>query len=247
MGKRSDAAAYNTSTENSLRPDAPFYAVGDIHGCVDLLQVLLGQIGRAADEQIVFLGDYIDRGPDSAATLKALYDLSHRRPGKVTFLLGNHEKMMCDFIDDPLGRGARWSQFGGRETLASYGIDIPMTPSSDELLEACDALEAALPSPILPWLRAMPLSWNSGNVWCVHAAMDPERAPDMQRSRTLLWGHKAFLGQRRQDDNCVVHGHTVVQNPSNRNSRIAVDTGAYMTGRLTAAYVSQESCEFIST
>ena len=249
-GWRSSASRHdqNEGIPNILRPDAPFYAVGDIHGRADLLADLLARIEANEAEKIVFLGDYVDRGPDSAATLKLLFDLQQRRPDQIVCLMGNHEKMMCDFIDDPLDRGAIWLRNGGLATLASFGItNIDAKPTADQSIEACDALEAALPTDIAAWLAGLPLSWNSGNIWCAHAAMDPEVDPGKQRSRTLLWGNRAFLNAPRQDEICVIHGHTIVDRPFNMNSRIAIDTGAYKTGRLTAAYISHAKCDFIST
>lgn len=233
---------------NILRPDAPFYAVGDIHGRVDLLADLLARIDPDQDQKIVFLGDYVDRGPDSAAALQLLFELQQRRPDQIVCLMGNHERMMCDFMDDPLDRGAIWLRNGGMATLASYGItDIGAKPTADQTIKACEALEAALPADIATWLARLPLSWNSGNVWCAHAAMDPEVDPGRQQSRTLLWGNRAFLDAPRQDEICVIHGHTIVDRPVNMNSRIAIDTGAYRTGKLTAAHISHGQCNFIST
>lgn len=246
-GQRPAASHQQPLLENVLHPDTPFYAIGDIHGRVDLLQSLLSKIDPDAQDQLVFLGDYIDRGADSAATLTMLYELYQNRPEKVVCLMGNHEKMMCDFIDDPLDRGARWLRNGGRETLASFAIDLPKSPSPEQTLAACDALETALGLPISAWLRTLPLSWNSGNIWCVHAAMNPATSPDKQKSATMLWGHRAFLERARQDGMVVMHGHTITDRPLNANSRIAVDTGAYKTGKLTAAHVTNQQCEFIYT
>ncbi len=209
---------------------------------------LLSRIDPNEDQQIVFLGDYVDRGADSAKTLRFLYEVAQRRPDQVVCLMGNHEKMMCEFIDDPLDRGARWLRNGGLATLASFGITgLAEKPTPDRAMEACDQLEAAIPKEVLDWLVDLPLSWHSGNVWCAHAAMDPDAPPQTQRSKTMLWGHPAFLKSPREDGICVVHGHTIVDQPFNANSRIAVDTGAHRTGRLTAAYIAPQTCEFIST
>jgi serine/threonine protein phosphatase 1 len=249
-GRRSTTTSksQDQSIPNVLRPDAPFFAVGDIHGRLDLVADLVAKIDPDQDQNIVFLGDYVDRGPDSAGALRFLYELAQHRPNQIVCLMGNHEKMMCEFIDDPLDRGARWLRNGGLATLTSYGIaNVGETPTADQAIEACDALEAALPAGVAAWLRSLPLSWNSGNIWCVHAAMDPELAPDGQRSNTLLWGNRAFLDAPRQDGICVIHGHTIVDRPSNMNSRIAIDTCAYKTGRLTAAYIAHGHCEFINT
>ena len=151
----------------SIAPDAPFYAVGDLHGCFDLLETLLSRIDPNHDQQIVFLGDYVDRGPDTARVLALLFELTQTRVGQVVCLKGNHEKMMCEFLDDPLGKGARWLRNGGVETLASYGISgISKNADPDQAMDACAALEKALPAGLAAWLRLLPLSWNSGNIWC---------------------------------------------------------------------------------
>lgn len=234
--------------ENLLQPDSPFFAIGDIHGRSDLLDDLLAQIDTDQNEQLVFVGDYVDRGPDSARTLSRLYEMAQRRPGQVTCLMGNHEKMMLDFIDDPLGGQANWLRNGGVTTLESFGISgVSMHADADEAMAASDALEAALPADLFVWLRALPLFWNNGNIWCVHAALDPAAPPDAQRSGTMLWGNRDFLKMPRNDGICVVHGHTRVSAPENQNSRIAIDTGAYDTGLLTAAYIAQDTCRFIQT
>lgn len=234
--------------ENVLKPDAPFYAVGDIHGRADLLDKLLSQIGPDESAPMVFLGDYIDRGPDAAAALTQLFEMQNRHPSAVICLLGNHEKMMLDFIDDPLGNGANWLKYGGTATLRSFGVaDVARQPNPDQAIALSGALEKALTPPLLHWLRRLPLSWNSGNIWCVHAAMDPAAPPDEQKSDVMLWGHRAFLRTPRHDGVSVVHGHTTVSKPSSHSSRIAVDTGACQTSRLTAAYVGTDTCRFITT
>lgn len=232
---------------NVLAPETPFFAVGDIHGRSDLLDSLLAGLGPAAQEPIIFLGDYIDRGPDSAGTLRRLFDLEAQNPEKVVCLMGNHERMMLDFIDDPIGKGARWLRFGGLDTLASYGITTKGRPTPDDALDLCYALEDAVPSALIAWLRQLPLCWNSGNMWCVHAAMDPLKPAATQQPEAMLWGHSAFLEMPRLDDACVVHAHTVVDAPTNSNSRIAIDTAAHETGRLTAAHIAAGKCSFMHT
>ena len=232
---------------NILRPAAPFYAVGDLHGRADLLETLLSKLDLSAGQKIVFLGDYIDRGDQSAKTLDRLFQMSHERPDQVTCLMGNHEKMMCDFVDDPLDRGANWLRNGGVTTLASYGItDVTAKLTPDRALDISAAFEAALPEGLLTWIRNLPLSWSSGNIWCVHAGMDPASAPQAQNAKTLLWGHRDFLEHSREDGICVVHGHTIVAEPVNMNSRISIDTGAYNSERLTAAYIAEGTCNFIT-
>ncbi|WP_168769203.1 metallophosphoesterase family protein [Yoonia maricola] len=233
---------------NVLQPDAPFFAIGDLHGRLDLMDSLLQKIDPSEDQTLVFLGDYIDRGPNAAGTLARLFALAHQRPNQVVCLMGNHEKMMLDFIDDPLGKGGGWLRNGGIATLESYGINgIADSASADDILEVCETFEGALPAGMLAWVRQLPLCWNSGNIWCVHAAMDPGTSPHAQRSKTMLWGHRDFMRADRKDDAVIIHGHTIVGKPTKHNSRIAIDTGAYQTQQLTAAHISAESCTFVST
>ena len=241
-------ATQGQENANEIKPESPFFAIGDIHGRADLLRDLLAQINPANDHKLVFLGDYVDRGPDSADTLNQLFELAKDKPEDVICLMGNHEQMLIDFIDDPLWRGSNWLRNGGSATLASFGIKgVPVRPEPDCAIEASVALERALPRGMLEWLRSLPLHWNSGNIWCVHAAMDPATPPRAQRTKTMLWGHPNFLSVPRNDGVCVVHGHTAIDDPTNMNSRIAIDTGAYRTDRLTAAHVTTGQCRFLST
>ncbi|WP_342077609.1 metallophosphoesterase [Yoonia sp. SS1-5] len=233
---------------NTIRPDTPFTAIGDIHGRADLLDDLLARLNAPSDQPLIFVGDYVDRGPESAAVLARLFEMQQAGGDQVVCLMGNHEKMLCEFVDDPLGKGARWLVNGGLDTLQSFGVSgLSRRPDPDDAMRACEALEQAMPDGMLSWLRNLPLSWQSGNVWCVHAAMDVEKDPEAQRSRTLLWGHESFLEHSRNDDICVVHGHTIVDAPFNGNSRISIDTGAYFTGNLTAAQISDGQCVFVTT
>lgn len=237
------------SIETLLKPDAPFYAVGDIHGCQGLMEKLVAQI-RTKDKgaPIVFVGDYADRGAQSAQVLETLFHMQQAMPSQVICLMGNHERMLLEFIDDPLGKGARWLINGGIETLASYGISgVKQRPDEDDALDVADQLEAAMPEGLQDWLRMLPLRWSSGNVHVVHAAMDPGTPPDAQKERHLLWGHREFLREAREDGACVVFGHVIVSNPDVRDGRIAIDTGAYKTGKLTAVRVDAEGWTFLQT
>ncbi len=236
-----------------IAPDTLFYAVGDIHGRVDLLEPLLEKIdadqavhGAGTPPPLVFLGDYVDRGDHSAQVLEKLFALARDFPDQVVCLMGNHERMMLEFLDDPAGRGTRWLRNGGLQTLASYRIGgLGERAGGEELMEACEALEQALPKGMEAWMRALPLRWQSGNICCVHAAMDPHLAPEDQARRTLLWGHPDFFTQAREDGVWAVHGHTIVANPERAGGRIAIDTGAYYSGRLTAAAISAGECRFL--
>jgi predicted MPP superfamily phosphohydrolase len=232
-----------------LAPEVPFFAVGDIHGCPDLLHRII----RAKDalamggEPVVFCGDYIDRGAGSAKVLTRLFDAQQTQPDQVICLMGNHERMMLDFIDDPAGRGAGWLRFGGLDTLASFGVSLRQQQTDAEVAVAiANALEAALPEGMLAWLRGLPLRWSSGNVHCVHAAMSPRRTAQDQREAVLLWGHPDFLKTARDDGQFVLHGHTIVPQAQLSGSRISIDTGAYRTGCLSAVRIASGHCRFFS-
>ncbi|MFG6650866.1 metallophosphoesterase family protein [Sulfitobacter sp. 1A10445] len=246
--KRSEAEA--EGAPDNFAPETPFFAVGDIHGCAGLLEDLLEKLGAVAtgEEVCVFLGDYIDRGPDGRGVLARLFDLCQSYPEKVVCLMGNHERMMLDFIDDPAGAGSEWLKFGGLETLQSFGVSADKRwLDSAGSIELANALEAALPSGMQEWLRGLPLQWSSGNMHCVHAAMSPKRHPKAQREQALLWGHPKFFSEPREDGVFVVHGHTIVENASISASRVSLDTGAYKTGRMTAARISTGGCIFLQT
>lgn len=235
-----------------LSPETPFYVIGDVHGCNDLLQNLLQKIdsdrrinGREG-APLVLVGDFIDRGKNSAAVLENLKALQEALPDQVICLMGNHEKMMLDFIDDPAERGPRWLRYGGVQTLASYGISgVNENSNLDDILEACDALESALPEGMESWLRRLPVIWQNGNICCVHAGMSPRRDPDKQETRVLLWGHRDFLTVPRNDNLWVVHGHTVVSQAVAKGGRISIDTGACKSGTLTAAIITKDHCGFL--
>ncbi|WP_425092276.1 metallophosphoesterase [Tropicimonas sp. S265A] len=219
------------------RPDRLTYAVGDIHGRLDLLEQLLELIegdraGNPAD--LVFLGDYIDRGPSSAAVLETLLSLELPDVRRVC-LMGNHERMFLDFLADPAAAGERWLLNGGRETVTSLlGADWKAPPGV-AFEQACrDAVLANLDPALLHWVAQLPLQWRSGTLGCAHAITDPRTPWDDQTEATLLWGRPRANMPARSDGLWVVHGHTVVDRPVLHNKRVGLDTGAFHTGVLSA-------------
>lgn len=247
--KPSDVTSVEPSIETEPKPQAPFYAIGDIHGCLKEMDSLMSKIeAEDINATIVFLGDYIDRGTQSAQILTRLYDLQTTTPDRMICIMGNHERMMLEFIDDPLGRGARWLVNGGIQTLQSFGIKPGKAkPDAEEAMDLADQLEEAMPKGMQSWLRDLPTQWSSGNVHCVHAAMDPTAAPDNQKERHLLWGHREFMTTPREDGECVVFGHVIVPKPDVRDGRIAIDTGAYKSGKLTAVHIDTDSWRFLQS
>lgn len=230
-----------------VAPDTPFHVIGDVHGRLDLLERLITKIesdGFAPD--LVFVGDYIDRGEDSAGVLRFVHELCQRDDLRVTCLQGNHEDMLLKFLEDPAERGARWLRYGGLQALSSFGVGgISDGSSPAAMVNARDALRDAMGPDLIDWLSGLDIRWHNGNVAVVHAAADPAVAMADQEPRTLKWGHRDFMSVPRSDDVWVVHGHTIVDQPTQEDGRIAVDTGAFATGRLTAAYIEPGNVSFL--
>jgi len=205
-------------------PSAPslIYAIGDIHGSLHKLRKLIVRCEEHADGRpmtFVFLGDYIDRGPDSSGVIGTVMDLQSRLSNLIA-LKGNHEALALDVIDgtDP---PAFWLTQGGAETLQSYGVK--------------DARE--LPQAHIDWLRSLPLRYDDGNRFFVHAGVNPHKPLDAQSERDLLWIREPFLSDERDYGRLIVHGHTPQSTgaPDLRGNRLNLDTGAVFGGPLTAA------------
>jgi calcineurin-like phosphoesterase family protein len=206
------------------------YAIGDVHGCVGKLQRLLARCERHADgrpHRLVFVGDYIDRGPDSRGVLTLLMQAQRERPGEVICLRGNHEALMLEAIGtgDPI----LWFMNGAAQTLASYGIEDP----------------SHVPSQDVDWVAALPVSFDDGLRYFVHAGVDPDRPLDQQRERDQLWIREPFLSSRRDYGRFIVHGHTPQTEgvPDLRPNRVNIDTAAVYGGLLTAAVFTDEAKE----
>lgn len=231
-------------------PEESFLAIGDLHGAYELLF----EIDQYFDElqrrwPVVFLGDYVDRGEHSREVLETLMEACSEKGPSVICLMGNHEQMLLDFLDDPVGGARRWLRHGGLQTLASFGVPLHRgdVDESRRNIELRDRLAEAMGPDMIGWLRDRPFYWRSGNVWLTHAGANPSVPVSEQSASTLLWGHREFLQQPRQDGQWVVHGHTVVDAPYIRNGRIGLDTGAYATGRLSAAAITKDDVAFFQT
>ena len=233
-------------------------AIGDVHGRADLLRALLGRIAETMGTRayrLVLLGDYVDRGPDSRGVLDTLLRLKRERPDTV-FLKGNHEQAMLDFLGAP-EEGEAWVQWGGAETLESYGVRAtePAPPGADDLkmerpaAVLAEELAGALPDEHFAFLMGLDLTHRAGRHLFVHAGLNPERALDDQRERDLLWIREAFSrhGKGAFGDLVVVHGHTPTAKPENKSWRVNVDTGAVWSGRLTAVILDGDKRRFVAT
>jgi serine/threonine protein phosphatase 1 len=225
------------------------YAVGDVHGCNDLLIRLVENILEDAARSgqtpvIVFLGDYIDRGEGACQTIELLTEIAGWPEAQSVFLMGNHEQMLLRFLREPES-GKKWLRFGGLQTLMSYGIGsaADMRGAGSAAQVAQDLAKAL--GPHLGFIEGLRLSYRSGNLLFAHAGADPALPADEQEVATLLWGCPAFLETERTDGIWVVHGHTIVDLPIAARGRISVDTGAYFSGRLTAARIIGDEVSFL--
>lgn len=244
--KKLERAAYCVSHDERV------YAIGDVHGRYDLLIKLLSKIHedalRFSDGRrvcLVFLGDYIDRGEDTKRVLDALVYLSSSSKDKLVLLRGNHEAAMTSFLDDPIA-GSAWLEFGGIQTLASFGISMPRSWSDrDGRRQARDALARAI-KPYTALFNRMCDVHRSGDVVFSHAGVDPDRPLEQQPTSSLHWGHERFLVDQPLERLRVVHGHFDAPTPADFPGRICVDTGAYYSGVLTAVRLDDGQV-FLST
>lgn len=245
-----ETAMFKFFRSRSSQPVIPdgltVYAVGDIHGRDDLLHTLLEQI-EAREEppetrRYIFLGDYVDRGPDSRAVIHRLIALSRER--SAVFLKGNHEAALLGFLDDARW-GPQWAQFGGAETLQSYGVSAPLRDEPDVWEETQAQFREAFPDAHRRFCEALTLSEALGGYFFAHAGVRPGAPLNEQAEDDLLWIRNDFLDDDRSLEKVVVHGHTPHETAYRDHRRLSLDTGAYITGRLTAARLESDSVEII--
>ncbi|MCK1305167.1 MULTISPECIES: metallophosphoesterase family protein [Bradyrhizobium] len=232
----------------NVKPRLPdgvrIYAIGDVHGRADLLQSLLtvidADLARSAPERAiqVFLGDYVDRGPDSRAVIDLLIERS--KSHETVCLKGNHEVFLLEVLKDP-ARLEEWRRYGGLLTLVSYGINPTMNPTPEQQIKLIEGLRQALPPEHLSFLQQLRPSFACGDFFFVHAGVKPGVALERQKEEDLLWIREEFLESERRFGKYIVHGHTPVSVPDIRSNRINIDTGAYATGNLTLLTIQGDS------
>lgn len=227
--------------------DCVVWAVGDIHGRSDLSHGLLQSIRAdlsAADagrKVIVFLGDHIDRGADSRGVLDQLCDLETDPALELHFIRGNHEDRMEAFLVDPTV-GPGWCDYGGRETLFSYGVSPPaMRSDMSGWGETARALSEALPESHRRLLNRQQLSVSIGDYFFCHAGARPGVGLEDQAPEDLMWIRQPFLDHPAPFEKVVVHGHTPTEVVVSDARRISVDTGAYATNVLSAVRLAGPS------
>jgi serine/threonine protein phosphatase 1 len=214
------------------------YAIGDIHGCADLLDALLTRIETdnarrgPAKTYLVFLGDLVDRGPDSRGVIERL---ATRPPdfARNVFLKGNHEEFFLGVLDGDESSVQHWLAYGGTECCESYGLSSGwmLNVSATAIMER---LVQQVPPHHLRFLHDLADSFRFGDYLFVHAGIRPGVDIDRQAGKDLRWIREGFLDDRRDHGVVVVHGHTIVSRAEEHTNRIALDTGAYRSGVLTA-------------
>lgn len=226
----------------TLAPVAPFWAIGDVHGRDDLLDAMLARL-MPDGLPIVLVGDYINKGPDSAATLRRLMGLAGN--DQIITLRGNHEELLLRFLRRPRRFARAFLRFGGRKTLTDFGItELPEHPALYQCNQARNALLEAMPE-LGGWLASLPYIWHSGNVSVLHAGADPDAALADQKPITFPWGHPNFLTKPRKDGQWIVHGHSPVETVEIGQGRIAIDTQACHSGVLSAVKISAGKAEVL--
>jgi len=235
------------------RPQVPdsvrIYAIGDVHGRRDLLDRLLLNIDAdlarrpIARPVVVFLGDYIDRGPESASVLERL--IACNAAYELVCLKGNHEALLLQFLDDP-SRLADWMRYGGLSTMLSYGLGPCLNQWADKDSEAvAEEFHRALPQSHRLFLAGLELSYACGDYFFVHAGVRAGIPLEEQNEHDLLWIRDDFLLHEDFFAKVVVHGHTPVVAPEVMPNRINIDTGAYATGRLTCLVLESDHIQFL--
>lgn len=227
------------------------YAVGDIHGRLDLLDQLLDRIkgdirtSPRTTPIVVFLGDLIDRGPDSAGVIERLRSLRNF-PAQTLFLLGNHEEILLRVLAGEPAVAYDWLKFGGDACAESYGLMPAVLEAMDEKRIA-QMLAEAIPVAHVAFLKEFGDTVRFGDFLLVHAGIRPGVPIEEQQPRDLRWIRDAFLNDDHDHGYIVVHGHTITDQVERRSNRIGIDTGAYRTGILTAMVIEGPDIRFLAT
>jgi serine/threonine protein phosphatase 1 len=248
-GKRRRLTVANAALPEGVR----VYAIGDLHGRVDLLLRLHEMIRDDAlavpatvRKILVYLGDYVDRGLQSRELIDTLLDRPLAGFERV-YLRGNHDQHFLDFLDNP-ENGGSWLKYGGDATIYSYGVRIPDDLSPAKRMEYIrDQLLMVVPERHLTFLSQTDLACEIGDFLFVHAGIQPHRPLEEQRAEDLLWIRDEFLESDSDFGRIVVHGHTVSNAPEVRINRIGIDTGACYSNNLTCLVLEGSAKRFIST
>jgi serine/threonine protein phosphatase 1 len=230
------------------------YAIGDIHGRLDLLDQVHQCIAddamqrTASRRQVVYLGDYVSRGPDSAGVVDRVREWLPAGFERIT-LKGNHEDLLLRFLDGEIDTGRHWLDYGGLEAMSAYGVVITDREARDDasVIALGKQLAERLPASHLEFFRALQISHSAGDYLFVHGGVRPGVPLPEQRDRDCLWIRKTFLNSNADHGATVVHGHSISDQPEIRHNRIGIDTGAYRSNVLTCLVLDGETRSFLQT
>ena len=234
----------------SLPAELRIYAVGDIHGRLDLLNELLARISSdialrpTVRPLYVFLGDYIDRGSASRETIDRL--IEHGKTHESVFLKGNHELIAIKCLSDR-GLFDQWLRLGGLETLVSYGVPAETLANGKQIAELQSAFHGALPQAHFRFFRDLKNSFECGDFFFAHAGVKPNVELSRQKENDLLWIRGEFLTSKDDFGKIIVHGHTPTREIEVGPNRINIDTGAFATGCLSCLVLEGQELSVIDT
>jgi serine/threonine protein phosphatase 1 len=226
------------------------YAIGDIHGRLDLFDLLLATIDAddrtrgETDTHLILLGDLVDRGPDSAGVVERAMQLC--ATGKCRVLMGNHEEVMLKTWEGDRRTASLFARIGGRETLLSYGVSEDAYQAAD-LQELIDLTRANVPEAHIRFMQGFEEMIAEGEYLFVHAGIRPGVPHAAQSRGDTRWIRREFLEDERDHGAMIVHGHTITDSVVERHNRIGIDTGAFATGKLTALGLEGSDRWYLST
>ncbi len=239
--------------ESSTPDNTRIYAIGDVHGHIDLLVKLHQKISDDLDKnpidqhRIIFLGDYIDRGPDSAGCVEYLIELSAKNEA-VICLKGNHEDKLEKFLKDPVAIADSFFTYGGGECAESYGVDMAgYRGDRPETLQKCEELNSNIPAHHIEFYAQLARTVTFGDYMFVHAGVRPGVALDQQSSHDLMWIRSEFIPHQGLYEKVIVHGHTPAFPMEILPNRINVDTQAYDTGVLSCIVLEDKEFRVIDS
>jgi len=234
----------------ALPPGLRIYAVGDVHGRLDLLNELLSRttadiaLRPTSKALYVFLGDYIDRGSSSRGTIDRL--IEHGEKNESVFLRGNHELIAIRCLSDR-NLFDKWMRLGGLETLVSYGIAPGLHANGRQIVQLQAAFHSAIPPSHFQFFRDLQSSYVCGDFFFAHAGVKPHVDLSIQKEQDLLWIREEFLTSKEDFGKIVVHGHTPTPEIEVEQNRINIDTGAFASGQLTCLVMEDSSLSVIDT
>ncbi len=228
------------------------YAVGDIHGRADLVEriheIIISDAAEHSHKKnfIVYLGDYLDRGPYARETIDLL--ISSQPPGfERVYLMGNHEQILLNFLDEP-SILSMWLGVGGGSTLMSYGLKPPGSGFSEQKAhEVRDELREKIPAEHIGFIKNLRQSFPAGDYLFVHAGIRPAVPIEDQTPDDIYWIRDEFLNSDADHGKMVIHGHTISEDIQHLSNRIAIDTGAYASGVLSCVVLEENRIKFLST